>query len=223
MFSAILYKEWIKSRWYLLVSALVLTAFAGYAMLKLHRALSMMGAAHIWEVMVTRNAVFVDQMQYVPLIVGVLFAVVQFVPEMQRKCIKLTLHLPVSVYGTLGSMLGYGLVVLCGIFGVNLLMVYLLSFQVLAPELVGNILGTLLPWYSAGIAAYLLGAWVILEPTWKLRIAEILMSVLLLKVWFMGGVPCAFGGFLHVMLLFTLCSASLAWLSVFRFVAGRQD
>ena len=47
MLKAILYKEWIKSRWYLAVAFAVTCAFAGYAMLRLYRALGMMGAGHI--------------------------------------------------------------------------------------------------------------------------------------------------------------------------------
>ena len=39
MLKAILYKEWIKSRWYLAVAFAVTCAFAGYAMLRLYRAL----------------------------------------------------------------------------------------------------------------------------------------------------------------------------------------
>ena len=103
-----LYKEWIKTRWYLLAAFAVLGGFAGYALVKLHRAAALMGAGHIWEVMVTRNAVFIDQMEYLPLLVGLLLAAVQFVPEMQRKCLKLTLHLPVPALATLTAMVGCG-------------------------------------------------------------------------------------------------------------------
>lgn len=223
MIKAILYKEWIKSRWYLLVAFVVMTSFSGYALVKLYRAVSLMGAAHIWEVMVTRNAVFVDQMQYVPLLVGLLLAVVQFVPEMQRKCIKLTLHLPIPLYATVGTMLVYGVVALSVIYLMNLLLLYGFTIPVLASELVANIVGTVLPWYLAGVAAYLLGCWVILEPTWRLRLVEMFMAVLLLRIWFLGSVPCAFGNFLYVMSFVTLLSASLAWFSVSRFVEGRQD
>ena len=87
MLKAILYKEWIKSRWYLAVAFAVTSAFAGYAMLRLYRALGFMGAGHIWEVMVPRNAVFVEQMEYVPLLAGLRRAVVQFAPEMHRICL----------------------------------------------------------------------------------------------------------------------------------------
>ena len=41
-----------------------------------------------------KDAVFIDYMQFVPLLAGILAALVQFMPEMQRKCLKLTLHLP---------------------------------------------------------------------------------------------------------------------------------
>ena len=175
MLKAILYKEWIKSRWYLAVAFAVTCAFAGYAMLRLYRALGMMGAGHIWEVMVTRNAVFVEQMEYVPLLAGLLLAVA-------------------------GA-----------------------ASPVLPHELVANIVGTLMPWYAAGLAAYLFAAWVILEPTWKRRTVNILMAVLLLRIFFLAPVPRAYAGFLPVLLALTLLSASLAWLSVVRFMAGRQD
>lgn len=177
MLKAILYKEWIKSRWYLAVAFAVTCAFAGYAMLRLYRALGMMGAGHIWEVMVTRNAVFVEQMEYVPLLAGLLLAVVQFAPEMHRKCLKLTLHLPVPALRATGTMLLFGVAALTVVSGTSLALVAGAASPVLPHELVANIVGTLMPWYAAGLAAYLFAAWVILEPTWKRRTVNILMAV----------------------------------------------
>ena len=223
MLKAILYKEWIKSRWYLAVAFAVTCAFAGYAMLRLYRALGMMGAGHIWEVMVTRNAVFIDPIRFVPLLAGLLLAVVQFVPEMQRKCLKLTLHLPVPALATLGAMLVFGLAALSVLFGIGVAIVGLGPLPVIARELAGNILCTALPWFLAGMAAYLLGAWVILEPTWRLRAVNILMSLLVLRLFFLGEVPHAYDGFLPLLALLTACTASLSWISVVRFMAGRQD
>lgn len=218
-----LYKEWIKTRWYLLAAFAVLGGFAGYALVKLHRAAALMGAGHIWEVMVTRNAVFIDQMEYLPLLVGLLLAAVQFVPEMQRKSLKLTLHLPVPALATLAAMVGYGTAALLLLFGLGILLLAAGTSPVLPHELVWNILSTALPWYVAGVAAYLLGAWTILEPTWKRRLVNILMSVLLLRICFLAPGPRAYGGFLPVLTLLTLVSAVLSWLSVVRFMAGRQD
>ena len=90
---AIFYKEWIKTRWYFLLAVLATLGFTGYCMLRINRVVEMKGAAHVWEVMLQRDVIFIDMLQYIPLIAGILMAIVQFVPEMQRKCLKLTLHL----------------------------------------------------------------------------------------------------------------------------------
>lgn len=223
MWKAIVYKEWIKTRRYLFTALLLTAGFAGYGLLRLYRAVELMGAGHIWEVMVTRNAVFIDPIRFVPLLAGLLLAVVQFVPEMQRKCLKLTLHLPVPALATLGAMLAFGLAALSVLFGIGVAIVGLGPLPVIARELAGNILCTALPWFLAGMAAYLLGAWVILEPTWRLRAVNILMSLLILRLFFLGEVPHAYDGFLPLLALLTACTASLSWISVVRFMAGRQD
>ena len=223
MWKAIVSKEWIKTRRYLFAALLLTAGFAGYGLLRLYRAVELMGAGHIWEVMVTRNAVFIDPIRFVPLLAGLLLAVVQFVPEMQRKCLKLTLHLPVPALATLGAMLAFGLAALSVLFGIGVAIVGLGPLPVIARELAGNILCTALPWFLAGMAAYLLGAWVILEPTWRLRAVNILMSLLILRLFFLGEVPHAYDGFLPLLALLTACTASLSWISVVRFMAGRQD
>jgi hypothetical protein len=223
MWKAIVYKEWIKTRRYLFAALLLTAGFAGYGLLRLYRAVELMGAGHIWEMMVTRNAVFIDPIRFVPLLAGLLLAVVQFVPEMQRKCLKLTLHLPVPALATLGAMLVFGLAALSVLFGIGVAIVGLGPLPVIARELAGNILCTALPWFLAGMAAYLLGAWVILEPTWRLRAVNILMSLLVLRLFFLGEVPHAYDGFLPLLALLTACTASLSWISVVRFMAGRQD
>lgn len=223
MWKAIVYKEWIKTRRYLFAALLLTAGFAGYGLLRLYRAVELMGAGHIWEVMVTRNAVFIDPIKFVPLLAGLLLAVVQFVPEMQRKCLKLTLHLPVPALATLGAMLVFGLAALSVLFGIGVAIVGLGPLPVIARELAGNILCTALPWFLAGMAAYLLGAWAILEPTWRLRAVNILMALLVLRLFFLGEVPHAYDGFLPLLALLTACTASLSWISVVRFMAGRQD
>ena len=205
MLRAIFYKEWLKTRWYYLVAVLLSLGFVGYVLLNFFRAAGLKGIAHLWEVMLLRDAVFVDLLQFVPLVVGLLFAVVQFVPEMQRKCLKLTLHLPCPELRMIGAMLLYG-VLLLG-----------------APELVRHILLTAAPWYAAGIAAYLLAAWICLEPTWRRRLLYGAVAACVLRLFFLAPAPEAYDGFLPWLTLCTLCTASWSWWSVVRFKEGRQD
>ena len=58
--NAIFYKEWIKTRWYLLLALVVTVGFAGYSMLRINRVVTLKGVEHVWEVMLQRDAVFVD-------------------------------------------------------------------------------------------------------------------------------------------------------------------
>ena len=114
MTKAIFYKEWLKLRWYFLLAFIVSNGMVAYCMLRIDRAIELKGAAHIWEVMVLKNVTFIDLLQYVPLITGIIAALVQFIPEMQRKCLKLTLHLPCSQQKMTVAMLATGVTVLFG-------------------------------------------------------------------------------------------------------------
>ena len=60
MLRAIFYKEWLKTRWYYLVAVLLSLGFVGYVLLNFFRAAGLKGIAHLWEVMLLRDAVFVD-------------------------------------------------------------------------------------------------------------------------------------------------------------------
>ena len=223
MLKAIFYKEWIKLRWYFLLAVLATTGVAGYCLLRMDRAIALKGAGHIWEVMVLKNAVFIDYMQFVPLLAGILAALVQFMPEMQRKCLKLTLHLPCSQQQMLFAMLGAGVLMLLACFAVNLLAMGAYLSTVLPVELSENIFSAAAPWYLAGVAGYLLAAWVCLEPTWKLRVCNLLVAALVIRAYFLAPVPRAYNAFLPWLALYTLALSLLAWISVERFKAGKQD
>ncbi len=155
----------------------------------------MMGAGHIWEVMVMRHAVFVEQMEYLPLLAGLLLAVVQFAPRNAPQVPQADpAPAPVgpSDHGHDAFVRRGGPLAL--LFGASFAVIVASASPVLARELVAQIVGMLLPWYAAGWAAYLFAAWVILEPTWRRRLVNILMSVLLLRIFFLAPVPCAYAG-----------------------------
>ena len=101
MEKALCYKEWIKTRYYYFLAILVSWGMTGYCILKINRAITMKGAPHLWEVMLGKDVVFIDLLTYLPLLIGIFLAWVQFVPEMQQNRLKLTLHLPVSQYKTI--------------------------------------------------------------------------------------------------------------------------
>ena len=160
MIKAIFYKEWIKMRWFCLVAALFLAGFTAYALLRVQRVITFKGAAHIWEVMLEKEVVFIDILQYLPVLLGVLLALVQFIPEMTHKRLKLTLHLPFPQRKMILLMMGVGLAALAVLSAVQAFVLWCYFHTLLAPELVSRILLTSLPWYLAGLALYPLAAWV---------------------------------------------------------------
>lgn len=221
--NAIFYKEWIKTRWYFLLAVVTTLGFSGYCMLRISRVIELKGIEHVWEVMLQRDAIFIDMLQFIPLLAGILMAVVQFVPEMQRKCLKLTLHLPCPELKMVGTMLLAGLLLLTVCFASNLLLMDIYLKNVLASELKAHILLTALPWYLAGVSGYLLVSWICLEPTWKYRVFNLVIAVLLLRIFFLSSTPEAYNRFLPWLALYTLLTASFSWLSILRFKAGKQD
>lgn len=221
--NAIFFKEWIKTRRYLLSAGVVTLGFAGYCMLRIDRTVSLKGASHIWEIMLSRDAVLVDLLTYIPLLAGLLLAVVQFVPEMYHKCLKLTLHLPCPLLKTINRMLLYGILALGVCFAPHFLLMFVYLQGILPPELYGRILLTALTWYVAGLCAYLLAAWICLEPVWKRRVFNIAVTVLLLRIFFLSPGPEAYNRFIPWLLLYSLLTVSFSWLSVLRFKAGKQD
>ena len=122
MIQAIFYKEWIKTRWYWLLATLFMIGITGYSMLRIGRTIAIQGIDHLWVVMVQKDAIFIDLLQFVPLLIGILLAAVQFFPEMQRKCLKLTLHLPYSQKKMVMSMLAYGVLALVTCFAMSFIM-----------------------------------------------------------------------------------------------------
>ncbi len=223
MIKAIFYKEWIKMRWFCLVAALFLAGFTAYALLRVQRVITFKGAAHIWGVMLEKEVVFIDILQYLPVLLGVLLALVQFIPEMTHKRLKLTLHLPFPQRKMILLMMGVGLAALAVLSAVQAFVLWCYFHTLLAPELVSRILLTSLPWYLAGLALYPLAAWVCLEPTWRRRVADILVAVGVCRLFFLSETPQAYDGMLPWLLALLLCVLFFPLLSVYRFKQGCQD
>ena len=223
MIKAIFYKEWIKMRWFCLVAAPFLAGFTAYALLRVQRVITFKGAAHIWEVMLEKEVVFIDILQYLPVLLGVLLALVQFIPEMTHKRLKLTLHLPFPQRKMILLMMSVGLAALAVLSAVQAFVLWCYFHTLLAPELVSRILLTSLPWYLAGLALYPLAAWVCLEPTWRRRVADILVAVGVCRLFFLSETPQAYDGMLPWLLALLLCVLFFPLLSVYRFKQGCQD
>lgn len=220
---AFFYKEWIKTRYFFMMALLLSVLFCVYSMFNINRVIELKGAVHIWEVMLQRDAIFIHYLRFVPLLLGIVAGIMQFLPEMQQKRIKLTLHLPCSIHRSIGAMLLFGAGLLTFISLVNLFLLDLFLSQHFAVELVRRIILTGLVWYVAGLAAYFFAAWICLEPTWKMRVLDLLVAVAVLRIFFISETPEAYNDFLPLLVVYTLLASALPFWSVMRFKNGKQD
>lgn len=223
MNKAIFYKEWLKTRYYFLAASIVFICYTLYLVIRLNNVVELRGADHLWSILLTRDTIFLEPLQYIPLITGFLMGLVQFIPEVIQKRMKLTLHLPYPREKMLLMMTLAGLVQLLPLFIVQIV-VFAGFFQgFLATELIDHILLTILPWYIAGITAYIWAFAICLEPTWKMRTLLLLTGLGVVRIHFMLDVPEAYNSFFLWLFLYGIVGITLILRSMYRFKEGCQD
>ena len=120
-------------------------------------------------------------------------------------------------------MLAFGVLTLTACLAAGLVVMGVYLPQHFTGQLVRHILLSAAPWFLAGMAGYLLFSWICLEPAWKRRVPNLIVAVLVLRVYFLAPAAEAYNDFLPWLALYTLLTASLSWISVTRFKAGKQD
>lgn len=223
MLHPLFYKEWMKTRWFLLVTFLVLVGISIYFMIVFQHMVERKDITHILVMMLTRKITLVQIIKYVPIGIGLGMALVQFVPEMHKKCLKLTLHLPFPITKSIGIMLAWGTLMLSICFVINFMVIVTTLYTPIPSELLAQSLSTLLPWYAAGFFAYFMASAIVLEPTWTWRVGYCLITALGLRIYLLSDQPFAYIHFVWEMGVLILLASTLSWRSIHRFKIGYQD
>lgn len=223
MLQPLFYKEWIKTRWFMILAFLVSVGVAIYAMMIFERAVEMKGIEHIWIMMLTRKATLVHLITYIPVGIALCLAIVQFVPETFHKSIKLTLHLPFVINRSIGVMLLWGGCMLSICFMANFLIVWGVLHPAIPDELLSQSLSTLYPFYIAGFFVYFITAAIVLEPTWTWRLGYCLIAALAIRLFMLSHNPFAYSHFTWGIVSLVLIVGTFSWRSVYRFKVGCQD
>ena len=216
----LLYKEWIKTRWYAAVGLAGSLILSVYACIDAVSMLHDMGGAFFYSTLLTGNITLMTQLKYLPLAIALLIGLPQFLPEITNKRIRLTLHLPVGSTAVVYTMVLYGLAVFC----CTLLPALLITTATLAAcfpaEVVVATLQTLLPWLLGGMTAYFFTAMIAFEPVWKFRFGYILIAYLTLRFFYLGyGVGNAVTAY-PLLLIITLVSSLAVIYTSHRFNKG---
>lgn len=222
MWKSIAYKEWLKIRKVSILLFVVGMAFVIGIYLTVRHDLILNNAESFWNNIVNREYIYFSSLEFIFLIMGLFAGVAQYAPEIAEKRIKLTLHLPLNEETVVLKMVGFGLAVVAAIFLVLFLLFYGLALFYFPAEIANIAALTVIPWVLSGLAAYLLVAFIILEPIWKYRIFYILFGAAFLHLFFKSSLAGAYQPVLLLLAVFVgLCSISTLF-SIYRFRKGEM-
>lgn len=222
LFCALGYKEWIKTRRLLGVMVLLFAAVLVYTLIEMSYTIRVSGAVNVWYAYLYQGLSVAPMFVWLPCFAGLSLALVQFVPEMTNKRLKLTLHLPAAEGRIMSCMLLFGLLVLVVLFSVYVILLVVCSSFYLPNALLIRMLSQVFPWVVAGIVAYGFTAWVCIEPQWRMRVCNGLTACAVIAIFYVSMYPGVYAGFVVQSVLV----ACLAWLfpiySCVRFKEGIQ-
>ena len=222
MLKAIFYKEWLKLRLFWCLALVLHVALIAYMLLSLRSVLLASGVVETWATMIGRDVLMVNQLMYLPLLTGVCIALCQWLPEMQNKLIRLTLHLPIDNTLSIGAML---LTSLCGLtllFALDAILLAGVEQIWLPRELVWRTFLTCLPWYLGGLIGYSVASWCILEQQWLFRCIAFLVGAPIVALCFLTAQPACYIAMWPWLILALLATAALPFYSIYRFKLGKQ-
>jgi len=222
MIFPLFYKEWAKTKRILLLSLILFAAFIVYTFISVGQMFRVSGATQVWTDVMLKDVNLLSKMQWLPLILSILFGLSQFVPEMTNKRLKLTLHLPMPEGKTTFAMLAYGIL--------SLLILYIIVYAVILlgmgmyypSEILMSMFKTSLPWFIAGLASYLFVAWICIEPVWKQRVFNSLIAIYALTFFMITAKPGAIVPFIPYLIIVTMVVFFFSFYSMYRFKDGAQ-
>lgn len=222
MLKAIFYKEWLKLRLFWGLAFIVHAGLIAYLLLALRSTLLASGVVETWATMIGRDVLMVDRLMYLPLITGVCIALCQWLPEMQVKRIRLTLHLPIDYTMSIGAMLLSSMTGLCLLFALDAAALAIVEQLWLPRELVFRTLITCLPWFIGGLLGYSVTSWCLLEPQWRIRCLDLLIGAPLVALCFLTAQPACYSAMLPWLILALIATACLPFYAIYRFKLGKQ-
>jgi len=220
MLKSVVFKEWLKVRWFLVILTLIGVIAAGNIFLKVQHYITFQEANKYWYRILFENVQYFRYLKLVPLLIGLTIAVAQYIPEITSRRIKLTFHLPINENKILLLMLGFGVVILLISYAIIFSIFFGLSNHYFAKEMVQAAIISVTPWFLAGFAAYFMATLIIMEAIWKYRMVYFITACAFISLYFEYSIAGGYGPVnLKLSLLTLLVSVSLLF-SAYRFRKG---
>ncbi len=222
MWKSVAYKEWLKIRWFFILSTIFGVLAVGYIFLKVQYDFKFNDPNNYWYVLLFMKVKYFSILKFVPLIIGFAVSVTQYFPETVDKRIKLTFHLPINENKILLIMMLFGTACLLASSTLLTLIFYVLSTIYFPVDIIIPALISITPWLLSGFAIYYLVAFIILEPMWKYRLFYLVFASAIFPIFLESSIA---GGFapVNMSLAVLVIGLSISLLfSGYRFRKGEQ-
>ena len=220
LFKSLSYKEWIKTRRTLGVLFVLSLAVLAYVFIEVTHSIRLDEAVNVWYAYMFLGKPLPMAIMAFPLVAGLALSLVQFIPEMTNKRLKLTLHLPADETAIVSCMLLYGYFSLVALFAMIAVVMVIILSLILPLDIIKVFLSTLMPWFVSGLVVYGFAAWICFEPQWKQRIFNLIIGLGLLSVLFVSPIPGVYLHFGWGLLVLLVASFIFPFYSAVRFKHG---
>jgi len=222
MWKSVIYKEWLKIRWFLIGYTALGILGIGYLFLTVQHGFTFSGGKNYWYSILFMGYQFFSKFKFVPLAGGLAIAIAQYFPETINKRIKLTFHLPLRENKMLLMMHAFGAGSLLVSYMLILGFFTVFSMIYFPVQMVTDSLISIFPWFLSGFTAYFLVALVVLEPVWKFRFYYSLVGGFFVTIYLNSTVTAAYSPANIGLLVLTAMMSVALLFSAYRFRKGEM-
>jgi hypothetical protein len=222
MWKSVLYKEWLKVRWFYIIGTCLGFLAVGYVFLRVQHDFTFNEANNYWYAVLFQNLQYFGYLKYYPAVFGLALAISQFFPETVSKRIKLSFHLPINENKILLLMMLFGVVCLfaCFLLTIGLFLILSKSFfpwGIIAPAII-----SVMPWFLSGFAIYFLVVLVVLEPVWKYRFLYLVVVLAAIPLFYESSLAGGYAPAIPVLIILVLLLSIVLLFSGYRFRKGEM-
>ena len=183
MWKSVIYKEWLKTKWFIILFAGFGILAVGYIFLNVQHDFKFSDPNNYWYFVLFMKVRYFGYLKFVPIVGALAISVAQYFPETVSKRIKLTFHLPINENKILLIMMLFGTACLLVCYTLMVSIFYALSTIYFPSDIILPALISITPWFLAGFAIYYLVALIILEQVWKYRFLYIVFAAAIFPVF----------------------------------------
>lgn len=217
MLRSILIKEYYKIRWPLLLLIAANMIISSFVLIHTRRLFIMDHPEIVWYRVIHLGQINYEILKPVPLLTGIITALIQYLPEMLQQRMRLSLHLPVSIHALIFAHLLIGLAAFL-ISVLPSMAVLLWTTRYYFPdEVTATVFMTTAPWYLAGISAYLGGTLVLLEPGLKRKTVNMILAACVAGLFLLPANPGQYKILMPLLLIPLIMMIPATLLPAYRF------